>query len=523
MSLIKNFQDHIQRNHLCSLSEFGLLAVSGGMDSMVMADLFFRSGYRFAVAHGNFLLRGQESDQDEEFIKQWCQLKNIIFHSQRFQTEKIILEEGISVQMGARKLRYTWFEHLCENFGYAYYGVAHHKNDNLETVLINLTRGTGIAGLRGMPVKSGKLIRPLLAFSKEEIEKEAKEFQIPFREDSSNASLKYIRNRIRWEVIPVLKEINPIVETTVHNHLPELQWTEILAKERLDQLKITLLEKEAGIWKISKQKILEFGIYASEALFSLIEEYGFTSGQSIDLINSFSRSSGAFYYSSTYKILLDRDYLFLEPLNKFNNEGEYSNVRNLDGRNNLESDRNLEKWGDLVSGGDLKNAGDFDKEENLPHRVSGISYELDSRLQISFIKEESEVKQIKWNLDLIKKTNLFKIPDPNNTHNSRIDLEDSLKNQSHAFFNGDLINEDHINEKLKLRFWEHGDEFIPLGMKHPKKLSDFFVDLKIPVNVKNKIPLIIYQGEIIWIVGYRINDRFKVLKNSCLILELMYK
>ena len=186
---------------------------------MVMADLFYRAGFSFALAHCNFSLRGEESDLDEQLVIEWAQARNIPVFIKRFNTRKYMEEEKISLQMAARELRYHWFEDLCTENQLDYYALAHHQNDVLETILHHLIRGTGIAGLRGMNAQNGKMIRPLLIFSREEILQESSLSSIPYREDRSNDSTYYIRNKIRKEIIPIMKEINPKLESVSYTHL----------------------------------------------------------------------------------------------------------------------------------------------------------------------------------------------------------------------------------------------------------------------------------------------------------------
>ncbi len=458
-SILREFKTNIETKLFISPHETGLLAVSGGLDSMVMADLFYRGGYKFAVAHGNFSLRGKDSDQDENFVLNWCASRNIHLHVKRFDTIKCIEEEKISIQMAARKLRYAWFEEICTEFNYGYYCTAHHQNDVLETILMNITRGTGIAGLRGILEKSGKLIRPLLLFTREELLKESENLNIHFREDSSNASLKYVRNRIRQEIVPVLKKINPNIEKTISFHLQQLQWTEFLAQEKLFSIKEDMLEKHplslnrGDSYKLEKRKIQAFGRFIPEVLFSILDDFSFNYAQCSQISNALESQSGGQFFSKTYKILIDRDYIFLTPLIIIEGSGQYS-----------------------------------------------TQLTLEKNLDIRWIYHPEEIRYIKESLGLVSPFS-FNLP---------------IDNYS-VYLNGELVD-----KPLHVRFWENGDAFTPLGMNQSKKISDFFIDLKIPIFEKDKIPLLCHGEEIIWVVGYRISNLFKVDKNTSKIIALNY-
>src|SRR5450759_4009404 len=207
-NMLERFRKYIAENNLLKPGDRLLLAVSGGIDSMVMTHLFLQSGTKIGIAHCNFSLRAVESDKDEEMVRTYSSEHNIPFFSTRFETKTFAKENGLSVQMAARDLRYSWFEEIRKKNGYDAIAVAHNLNDNIETLLINLIRGTGLTGLTGMKPASNRLIRPLLFASRQDITDYCNQNLIVFREDRSNADTKYTRNKIRLQVIPVLKEIN---------------------------------------------------------------------------------------------------------------------------------------------------------------------------------------------------------------------------------------------------------------------------------------------------------------------------
>ncbi|NLN30257.1 MAG: tRNA lysidine(34) synthetase TilS, partial [Bacteroidales bacterium] len=215
--MLKKFGEYIEQNGLIRENEKILLAVSGGIDSMVMTDLFIRSGKEIGIAHCNFTLRGEESQADEEFVEKYAADHNISFFSVRFDTMTYAREKKISIQMAARDLRYSWFEKTRKKQGFDLIAVAHNLNDNIETFLINLVRGTGITGLSGIRKARDRVIRPLLFANRKSIEDYCRDNRIPYREDSSNTDTRYIRNKIRHQVLPLLTEINPSVENALND------------------------------------------------------------------------------------------------------------------------------------------------------------------------------------------------------------------------------------------------------------------------------------------------------------------
>src|ERR1043166_1381099 len=221
--MLETLRAHIQRERLFEAGDKLLLAVSGGVDSMLMLRLFSELGYGLGVAHCNFQLRGEESDADMRFVEDTCSGMGVRCHSKIFDAAAYASERKCPIQVAARELRYAWFERIMETGAYKYLVTAHHQNDHVETVLINLVRGTGINGLLGIREKSGKIRRPLLIFTREEIESHARKIQLAFRNDSSNAGDDYTRNKIRHHVVPVLKEINPSLEKNMRDFSQRMQ------------------------------------------------------------------------------------------------------------------------------------------------------------------------------------------------------------------------------------------------------------------------------------------------------------
>ncbi|GAB3989214.1 tRNA lysidine(34) synthetase TilS [Spirosoma daeguense] len=290
-----------------------LLAVSGGLDSMVMAHLFYRNDLPFAIAHVNFGLRGAESDADASFVRNKADEYGVPFHLTQFHTAAIASERNLSIQMAARQLRYVWFNELLIEHRYAGIATAHHQNDVLETVLLNLTRGTGLAGLHGIAAKQGNLIRPMLFATRDQLATYAEEQNVTYREDSSNREDKYARNRIRHHVVPVLTGLNAGFWQTWPRTIERLRGAEILFQEELDRSwrEIAVIERER-IW-LPMNKLMN----VTELAFRLgewLRPFGFTADQILQLIATFEKPIGQVFRSATYRIFHERNGLLLEPL-----------------------------------------------------------------------------------------------------------------------------------------------------------------------------------------------------------------
>lgn len=294
-----------------------LLAVSGGLDSMVMAELFRRAGFSFAVAHCNFGLRGAESDGDEISVRQWADNHKVDFYGRQFETSKFAEAEGISVQMAARDLRYDWFEELIEEFKYDYLATAHHADDNIETVLLNLTRGTGLPGLLGIAPIKNQLVRPLLFVGKSEILDFAQKEKINWREDSSNATDAYRRNLLRHKVLPVLQEINPSLHKTFNQNLERLRAVDSLVGGLLLEWQKKAVRSEKGIVYISIPIIIKVQEPAL-LLHEILEEYGFNHAQTNQIAASLGGISGKQFFSVSHSLTKDREDLIVEPLRQVN-------------------------------------------------------------------------------------------------------------------------------------------------------------------------------------------------------------
>jgi len=429
----KKFTDFIDQNGLFERNGTLLAAVSGGMDSVLMVHLLRSSGYSFAIAHCNFQLRGHEANSDQEFCKELANQHQVPFHTINFNTQQYAADNKISIQMAARELRYAWFEQIRQQHNYTAIALAHHQNDTIETILLNLVRGTGIAGLHGILPKNGFLVRPLLFLSRDEIEKLIKTNGYKYVEDSSNASVKYTRNKLRHEVIPKLKELNPQLENTFESNLKHFRAMETLLELRLAELKIELFTYRDGDIYLHLDAVKALNPLRL-LLFKMLQEYGFNETTIDDLISALNKHSGKVFEAADFKLILDRDQLIITPKNK------------------------------------------------SVHKPTSIT---DADHSVNFGKYKLTV--LHDDTPLIIKDNPMAVS------------VDSAK----------------LIYPLSVRPWQQNDSFYPLGMKTRKKLSDFFIGLKIPLHEKDEVPLLINgNGEIIWVGGYRPDERYKVSENT---------
>lgn len=411
-----------------------LLAVSGGLDSMVMAHLFSQLPFKIAIAHCNFGLREEESDADEAFVKSFSENHSIPFYHTRFDTQSFARDYKLSIQIAARELRYNWFQELLQQHGLDYLVTAHHADDNLETFLINFSRGTGPEGLTGIPEQNGSIIRPLLPFSRIEIEHYANENGIEWREDSSNASDKYLRNKLRHHVIPFLKEINPSLLESFSHTSAYLQEALSMADDASRIVYRKVVTEEANQKKININELLVLPNYKAY-LHSWISPLGFTSWE--DIYHLVHAQSGKQVFSAQFRLLKDRDFLLLAPISE-------------------------------------KAQPDF------------------------FI--EKEVTQVNFPLKL----SFSKVDDISDAPNTVI-----------------FADEDLLHFPLVLRKWHEGDDFQPFGMKgQSKKVSKFFKDEKLSAFQKEQVWLLCSGNQIVWIVGLRQDERFKIQHTTKNILQI---
>lgn len=430
---LQQFISFIKTNALFVQQDKILLAISGGKDSVLMAQLFKLAGYQFSIAHCNFNLREGEAQRDESFVKLLAATMSVPFYVQHFDTKAYAKENHISTQMAARDLRYQWFEELRVAKNYNYIAVAHHQNDSIETLLLNLTRGTGISGMHGILPKRDKIVRPLLCLSSLQIDEIIKENNIDYVEDSSNETSKYARNKIRLNVIPQLREINPNLEETFAQNIARFAATEEVLLQVVDEARrrMTRIEHEnhylpiAQINALKPKKLL---------MFELLKPYHFSNIVVNEILASLAKQSGTSFYSATHRATINRDDLLLSP------------IKNQD----FNSHHFMHSTDQSVTVGSQK---------------------------ISFFNTDSLLVE-------------------SNSDKAFVDL-------------------DKLIFPLIIRFKQDGDKFMPLGMRNFKKLSDFLIDNKVPLPEKQKVLLLINgNGEIIWIAGFRQDNRYKVTKTT---------
>lgn len=444
-----------------------LLAVSGGMDSMCMADLFagLDGSVSFAVAHCNFRLRGEESDGDESMVRDWAESHGIVFHHTSFDTHAFASEKGISIEMAARELRYGWFNELCFKYGYKAVCVAHNANDNAETLILNLLRGSGLKGLSGMsPVSvlpcgtvSGErisLLRPLLQFIRKQIEGYVFAHKVPYREDRTNASSDYKRNRIRNEVFPIFEKINPSFIRTLNREMGYFAEAEEIVDDWASDLIPDILPEDSSSHPERQRRIFIPALLRQRhwryLLYRMLEPYGFNSAAlaSIENLLTSSRTfSGKRFLSETHELVTGRDEIVIRE----NRVGH-----------SLKPETS-------ASGG------------ILTVRTSGTSH---------FCGHTVKVERVPWSPDM----------DPRQPEGTLV------------------FDASGLRFPFVLRRWIHGDWFIPLGMKGKKKVSDLFTDLKYDDMMKGDALMIVdvrTKGmadaqHVAGVAGVRMDNRYRI-------------
>ena len=420
MNYKKRIQHFIEERNLFASNDKVLVALSGGADSVALLHVLIDLGYKCECAHCNFHLRGEESNRDENFVRALCNEIHIPLYIKHFDTESYAKEKQISIEMAARELRYAWFEELRKETGATVIAVAHHRDDSVETFLLNLIRGTGINGLKGIQAKNRYIVRPLLETSREDILNYLDYLKQDYVTDSTNLQDEYLRNKIRLNLLPIMKEMNPSIMESIQETSQKLsEVANIYNQNRKEILKTSIQTTEEGD-TLHIQTILE-----DSAPLSLLHEWlspaGFNSSQIKDIHQSLKKEqSGKQFISNEWKLLRDREHLILH----------HKKI-----------------------------------EENVP---------------------EISIETMEINNDFIL-----------------------LKDKNIA-----CLDADKVVLPLKIRKWKKGDKFVPFGMKGQKKVSDYLTDKKYSLFQKEKQYVACSEGIIVWLIGERTDDRFKITEKS---------
>ena len=433
--ILSQVKEYIQRNIPLVQNDKILVGLSGGADSVALLSILKELGYCPFAAHCHFALRGEESDRDRNFAKQIATKLGVPFIEVQFDTLRYATEKKISVEMACRELRYACFETQRIALDCRYLAVAHHRDDSVETVLINLIRGTGISGLTGIAPLNGSVIRPILGLSREDVENYIELNSLSYVTDSTNKESVYVRNKIRNKILPLMKEINPSVYEAIEATAVHLSETELIYREALNKKIESIVDIRDGVAYINLQK-LSSETALRTILYEILKPYGFITSQLNDIISSFSEESGKRFFSLTHRIIKDREKLIVAPLGK---------------------------------------------EDNFL-----IYYPAEEMLRVEYMTME--------------------------------ELPPFTRDKSCAYFDADKLP-----QNLIMRHWRMGDRFLPFGMKGTQKLSDYFTTHKFSLLQKEKIWLLVAGEEILWLVGERQSDKYKVTPSTRRVVKFTIK
>ena len=438
--MLQQFLQYFQENKINTKVSRFIVAISGGVDSIVLADLCKNADLNFTLAHCNFQLRKEESERDEQFVRSFAAELATPLEVIRFDTKQFAQDNKMSIQEAARTLRYQWFDELQINGGFDYILLAHHADDNIETALMNFFRGTGLKGLTGIPGGSNDhkhLLRPLLNTRKKEILQHAENEGLKWVEDSSNNSVKYTRNYFRHELIPSIQKVFPQVEENLIANIDRFTKINKLYQLMVDELIKKISVKGNNEIRIPIKKLDKY--LDTSLIYDIIKVFGFGEKQVPEVKKLLTAGSGKFIENENYQVIRHRNWLII-----------------------------AKKAQDSIIIG-------IDKDQPIIRYAEGV-------LEFKTFK----AKSLQVDTDALT---------------AQLDIKA-------------------IEYPLVLRKWKAGDYFYPLGMKKKKKLSRFFIDQKLSKNLKEKTWVIESGKRIIWVVGMRIDDRFKLTPNTKDVLNI---
>ena len=439
METLKKVRQFIDSNQLLIDNDRILVGVSGGADSVVLLHILLKLGFECVVAHCNFHLRGEESMRDELFVEKLAEKYKLIYKKTDFDTVRFAKSNKISIEMAAREMRYAWFKKLAPENKCQAIATAHHTDDSIETLLLNMIRGTGLKGLTGIEPRNGDIVRPVLCCTRSEIEQYAQKNKLEYITDSTNLANEYSRNKIRNLILPMMADINPSVKQSLAENISRFRGSWKIYSEKIAEIEahITFNKENQTFVDIDKLKSQSD---PKTVLFEILQKYQFNSDVISNIFEGLDKSSGKRYYSDTHRLLKDREHLIVDEIEP-NNTLEFS------------------------------------------------------------IDESTKSISIPINLSLNKKAR----------------NEDFIISKKSDKIH---IDADKIKFPLTLRKWKKGDSFHPFGMKESKKLSDFFINEKINRNQKENIWLLVSDNKIVWIIGLRMDERFRITEKTKNILEI---
>lgn len=434
-SLVTAFQQHIKDKNLFPAKAGLFIAVSGGIDSVVLCHVCSLAGYDFTILHCNFTLRGEDSDKDALFVGELGKTLGVPVKTKRFDTAVYAAEHKLSTQVAARTLRYNWFKAIMEEDrteAGSYLLTAHHMDDDVETMLMNFFKGTGMAGLKGIPQKQDNIVRPLLFATKKDLQAYAAAYHLTWVEDKSNAETKYTRNYFRNLVLPLVKEKYPAAEENLYHNIQRFKEAETLYQQAIAVHKKKLLKAKGAEVHIPVLQLRNVQPL-STIVYEIAKPYHFTAAQTGDILSLLDATTGKYVQSSTHRILRNRNWLIISPL----------------------------------------------------QTVQDVHLVIDGEGEYAFADRVLQIQQQEKPAAV------------------------TTTDKSKVCINGKLLQ-----YPLLLRRWKPGDYFYPLGMRKKRKLARFFIDQKISANDKEKIWVLEMNKQVVWVVGHRIDDRFKITDST---------